>query len=188
MIKAFKVCLITTVVVSLTGCIGNSSKEDSGTVIGGVLGSVAGNYVAQKTGGIGGAVLGSAIAGMGALIGKELGKYLDEQDKLALQNQVTQQLAVSEPQTSVYCAKTGETRGFTVVAKPPQGQISDAVNSFDCGDKNKIVLKTASSQSNSACRFYKTEVMSPENQQLKTVSIKACKDNNGKWNETETSV
>ncbi len=68
-----------------------STKEESGQLIGGVVGGVLGAVVGENVGGTGGAIIGGAIgAAAGVYVGGEIGAALDEEDR-RLASQATEQ-------------------------------------------------------------------------------------------------
>ncbi len=77
MYRRILVCMVS--LAFLTGC--QTMKSDIGTALGGVFGAAAGSKIGKGNGRIF-AVLGGAA--IGALVGREIGKYLEDQDQLAL--------------------------------------------------------------------------------------------------------
>jgi surface antigen len=65
--------------VGLSGCAQNTARQDSGRIIGGVLGGVLGSQVGKGTGRTA-AIIGATL--LGAYIGGEIGKSMDETDRL----------------------------------------------------------------------------------------------------------
>lgn len=163
--KKFKLVSIIVITLLTSACF-----EGTMTAIGGGLGGVAGSLVDNKYVKPFTTVIGAAL---GAELGRRLGKYMDERDRQNLEQQVQVQLEEESPQTSVACSSN--TRGFGVVP-------SSEVEEVDCGDKNKIVLKTSSTfkSEGKICKEYKTEVMTPEGH-TETVPAKACKGSDGQW-------
>ncbi len=140
-----------------------------GGIAGGILGNQVGNNTLRPL---------TTFAGgfVGAEMGRRLGKYMDEQDRQNLQQQMTVQFQEEKPQTSVACSNG--TRGFGVVA-------AATVNNVSCGDKNKIILKTSSTftaHDGQTCKEYKTEVVTPEGH-TETVPAKACQGKDGQFHD-----
>jgi surface antigen len=79
--KFFKIVAIISVGLLLQGCSG-MSKQGGGTLIGGALGGLVGS----RFGGGGGNIAATGLGVIaGAFIGNQIGKSMDEQDKLMLE-------------------------------------------------------------------------------------------------------
>lgn len=69
-------------IFSLTGCQGQSQRQQGGAVLGGVLGGVLGSNVGSGQGRTA-AIIGGTL--LGAMVGSEVGRYMDETDELKSQ-------------------------------------------------------------------------------------------------------
>lgn len=126
-----ELCLLA-MTLSLVGCQtdpnGPFSKENIGTVLGGVGGAVLGSQIGGGSGRIVAAVIG---AGAGAFIGNQLGKTLDEADRKQIAQADNQALSAPPGQAISWRNPDGGASGSSsasaptkeVVAKAPDGTI-----------------------------------------------------------------
>lgn len=165
--KFVTVGTVAVLVLQLSACF----EATLGT-LGAGLGGIVGDKMGEKAG-----IFRPLIAGAGAMVGAELGrrlgKYLDEQDRQKLQQQVNVQVQNPQPQVSVAC--TGEQGAYRSVS------IQEAQKE-NCGDKNKVILSTTASSfvGNQECRNLKTEVMNAQGS-LDAVADQVCKGPDGAW-------
>ncbi|MEN8174438.1 MAG: glycine zipper 2TM domain-containing protein [Pseudomonadota bacterium] len=80
-VEILATCLLLIVAVSVAGC-QSTSKKDTGTVIGGVLGGIIGHQVDD---GGAGAVIGALLGGA---MGRVIGDYMDEADRRKLKETI----------------------------------------------------------------------------------------------------
>ena len=113
---------------SMAACAGPPTKEDAGTVLGGVGGGVIGSQIG---GGMGTTV--AIIAGtlIGAIIGKEIGRSIDRTDELKAQQ---------------------------VLESNRTGQASSWVNPDTGNQVAVVPTKTYQADSGQYCREYQTDV------------------------------
>lgn len=75
---SMKMMVLAFIPVVMAGCAGDVSKQDAGTVIGGVTGAVIGSQFGHG----GGQVVGAAVGGVvGSVAGNQIGKSMDIQDE-----------------------------------------------------------------------------------------------------------
>jgi surface antigen len=99
--------VVATLCVNLVAC-SNMSKQDIGTVSGGVIGGLVGSQIGQGSGKLVAVGVG-ALAG--ALIGGAIGKNMDETDKLKM-NQALESNSVGQP---AYWKNSRTDASYTVV-------------------------------------------------------------------------
>ncbi len=102
--------VIGSLLLATAGC--QTTKQDVGTVLGGVLGAAAGSQIGDGGGRVIAVIVGAAA---GAWIGNQIGRYLDEEDQKKLA-EATQTTAVSGQPISWTNPDTG-VRGTTRVIK-----------------------------------------------------------------------
>ncbi len=135
-----------------TGC----SKTTGGTAIGAVAGAAIGSAIGGRT--VGGRIAGALIGGaIGAFVGHEIGRYLDERDRLY------------EAQT----ANTAMTYGST--GRPR------AWHNPKSGNRGTITPTTAKYRNNGrVCRKF-NETITLANGKSDTVSGERCQKPDGSW-------
>jgi surface antigen len=102
--RALKPIAVASLALALAGCQSAPTKEDIGTVLGGIGGAVIG----AQFGGGSGRIVGTAVGTLaGAFLGREIGRSLDAADKAQVQRAtqaaetapVGQQIVWSNPET-----------------------------------------------------------------------------------------
>lgn len=136
----------------LSGCNGQMNKQGSGTLIGGVTGSLIGS---QFGGGEGKLVAVGVGALAGALIGGQIGKTMDEHDRQLLQKSSQQALEFSPS-------------GSSVEWRNP-----------DNGHHGSITPTRTVRESGQYCREYQQEIVIGG--EKKKAYGKACRQPDGQW-------
>ncbi len=143
--KISAIVLLGLVTVSLTGC---STNQDTGTLVGGVAGGLLGSQFGGGGGRIAATIIG---AGAGAFIGNQIGKSMDETDRLKAQQALND-------------SKTGQ---------------STAWKNPDTGDSYTITPTKTYQKNDSYCReFTQTATVADKPQQVYGT---ACRQPDGTW-------
>ena len=145
----YKKTILSLLIISLglSGC-ASMTKEDTGTLAGGVIGGLVGS---RFGGGTGQVLATGAGALIGAYIGGKIGKTMDTQDRMKVQ----QALETSKTGQSVSWRNPDSGNRYTV--SPTKTYYSD----------------------NRPCRQFKTTAIINGKQEI--VYGKACRDSRGKW-------
>lgn len=116
--KAFVAGFLSVSIAASTGCAQlGVTKEQAGTVIGGLSGALIGSQIGGGKGRVLATVL---MAGAGAYIGNKIGSMLDERDREALAQQTQQALMQAEAGSAKPISWTSQHSGAT--AKIEQGK------------------------------------------------------------------
>ena len=116
--KAFVASFLSMSIIASTGCAQlGVSKEQAGTVLGGLAGAVVGSQIGDGKGRVLATIL---MAGAGAYIGNKIGSMLDERDREALAQQTQQALMQADAGAQQPMTWTSQHSGAT--AKIEQGQ------------------------------------------------------------------
>ncbi|MDR3494090.1 MAG: glycine zipper 2TM domain-containing protein [Ancalomicrobiaceae bacterium] len=118
--------MIVLALVGLVGCAPGASKQEAGTLVGGVTGGILG---AQFGNGSGKVLAAGAGALLGALVGSEIGRGLDERDRI---------LAAEAEFDALDSGQPGVAREWRNPASDHHGQVTPgptySVNNYVCRD------------------------------------------------------
>ena len=150
--KIANLLLITVVSISMVACTGQMNKQGGGTLIGGGVGGLLGSQFGGGEGKIATVAVG-ALAG--ALIGNQIGKTMDEHDKLMLEKSSHQALEFSPSGSSVEW------------------------NNPDSGNHGYITPTKTFKESGQYCREYQQEIV--VGGEKNKAYGKACRQADGHW-------
>ncbi|MEK9678196.1 MAG: RT0821/Lpp0805 family surface protein [Rhodospirillaceae bacterium] len=140
--------------LSLSGCLDlqNSPKQTIGTVLGAGGGALLGSQIGGGKGKLAGVAIG-ALAG--AFLGGELGKSLDDVDRMK---------AASAQQSALEYNRTGVSARWT---------------NPDTGNSGQVTPEKAYQTSGRTCRDYEHQVL--VNGRTETLRGTACRQSDGSW-------
>lgn len=151
--RMIRVLVVAAVATALAGCEGTGPKQGGGTLVGAGLGALAGSQIGSGTGQLAAVAIGTLA---GALIGSEIGRSLDNADRLQMQ-QTTQ----------------------TALERNRTGQVSTWVNP-DSGHAGTVTpVRTWQDAAGSPCREYTQTVRIGG--RTEDAYGRACRQPDGSW-------
>lgn len=150
--KIANILLVTVCAMSLTACNGEMNKQGGGTLIGAGAGGLLGSQFGKGGGQLAAIGIG-ALAG--AMIGNQIGKTMDEHDKMMMLRTSNQALEFSPSGSSV---------GW---------------NNPDSGNHGTITPMRTYRDMGQYCREYQQEIV--VGGQKQKAYGKACRQNDGQW-------